>query len=128
MPNEFQIFVEKMIDNTKRQKQFLYAAIVQDFLNFLGIPFPTEKQRRVVENLVYGRYIYDDFTYHSPLSLMQHKYLYLASEGYSLEYTAAILARSPRQLENIRAELFKILNCRNIPHCVKKGMEKKLIF
>lgn len=126
MSVDFKSFTKLLKKRTAQQKQFL-SELAEDYIKFLGIISPTKKQVLVLENLIYRRFIYDDLTFHYPLSLSELKTLYLASEGFDIRETAMILAVSIRQIENLRSTTIQKLNCKNMTHSVKKAMEKRLI-
>lgn len=122
----FELFLKKLKQRSLQQNRLL-SALSQDYLDFLQIHHPSKRQIRVIENLVYRKHIYEDFTFHYPLTLQELKCLYLASEGYNIKDTAKFLSITIRAVENHRTSIIKKLNCKNMAHSIKKGMEKGLI-
>lgn len=123
---DFKSFTKLLKKRTEGQKDLL-KELTQDYLKFFDLSEPKKKQVLVLENLIFRRFIYDDFTFHYPLSSSELKTLYLASEGYDIRETAMILHVSIRQIENLRSTTIQKLNCKNMMHSVKKAMEKRLI-
>ncbi len=122
----FELFLKKLKQRSQQQNRLL-SALSQDYLDFLEIRHPNKKQIRVIENLVYRKHIYEDFTFHYPLTLQELKCLYLASEGYDIKDAAEFLGITIRAVENHRTSIIKKLNCKNMSHSIKKGIEKGLI-
>lgn len=122
----FELLRKKLKQRSQQQNRLL-SALSQDYLEFLEIHYPSKKQIRVIENLVYRKHIYEDFTFHYPLTLQERKCLYLASEGHDIKDTAEFLKITVRAVENHRSSIIKKLNCKNIAHSIKKGIEKGLI-
>jgi DNA-binding CsgD family transcriptional regulator len=122
----FKHFLTQLNQRTQDHNRLL-SALSLDYLEFLGVSRPTKRQIRVIENLVYRKHIYENFTFHYPLTLQELKCLYLASEGYDIKDTAVFLGITIRAVENHRTSIIKKLNCKNIAHSIKKGMEKGLI-
>jgi DNA-binding CsgD family transcriptional regulator len=122
----FELFLEKLKQRNLQQNRLL-SALSQDYLKFLEIHRPNKKQICVIENLVYRKHIYEDFTFHYPLTLQELKCFYLASEGYDIKDTAEFLGITIRAVENHRTSIIRKLNCKNMAHSIKKGIEKGLI-
>ncbi|MFZ2486291.1 MAG: helix-turn-helix transcriptional regulator [Candidatus Rickettsiella isopodorum] len=122
----FDLFVEKLKQYNMQHNRLL-SALSLDYLEFLEIRRPSKRQIRVIEHLVYRKHTYEDFTFYYPLTLQELKCLYLASEGYDIKDTANFLKITIRAVENHRTSIIKKLNCKNIAHSIKKGMEKGII-
>lgn len=122
----FKLFIKKLKQHTLQHNRLL-SALSLDYLEFLGIYKPSKRQIRVIGSLVYRKHIYENFTFHYPLTLQELKCLYLASEGYDIKDTAKFLGITIRAVENHRSAIIKKLNCKNMAHSIKKGMEKGII-
>lgn len=126
MPSSFKILTKKLNKKSRLQIQFM-SLLSRDYLKFLQVNHPTPKQIAVMENLIFRRYIHDLYIIQDPLSIIELKCLYLASEGYNIQTTAELLDISHRTVERYRMAINQKLNCRNIIQSIKKALEKGII-
>jgi DNA-binding NarL/FixJ family response regulator len=126
MSSSFKIFTKKLNKKSKLQLHFM-SQLSRDYLKFLQVNHPTSKQIVVMENLIFRRYIPDLYTIPYPLSTIELKCLYLASEGYDIQTIAELLDISHRTVERYRTVINQKLNCRNIIQSIKKALEKGII-
>lgn len=126
MPNSFEKLQKKLIKKSNVQRHIM-SQLSWDYLRFLQVHYPTSQQITVMENLIFRHYISDLYMIQYPLSTIEVKCLYLASEGYNILTTSELLDISHRAVERHRAAINRKLNCKNIIQSIKKALEKGII-